>query len=143
MTSVLASYRQIPARNKFFVVVVAGGGSQSANPSDWQAFMDSSSNGIPTSLDRVVTDAQLSPYVDLLVLSQNSLLKDLGREIHIYDDALADATLTSNWTKLAIFRNVQLQNGATSEGASGDDADSFWVKVWSADGTGVIVARTG
>ena len=64
-----------------------------------------------------------------------ALLKDLGRQIVVYSDSLPGSLHT------AVYRQVLLVDGATSEGV-GSQAP-FYVKVFSAAGTGVGVVRTG
>lgn len=64
----------------------------------------------------------------------------MGREIVI---------VNADCRRVALFREVQRVSGATTEGVGGlvDPADGaygcFFVKVWSADGQGVYVVRTG
>lgn len=66
-------------------------------------------------------------------VSAGTLYKDLGREIYVYDD---------NSSRVAVFRQVQLVSGPATEGVPIPD-DILYVKTWSADGAGVVVARTG
>ena len=63
------------------------------------------------------------------------LLKDLGRFVITYDPA------TSAY--IAKYRAVQVVAGADTEGVPADYPIALYVKVWSADGAGVKVVRTG
>jgi hypothetical protein len=67
-------------------------------------------------------------------IPQYALLKDTGREIVVYDAATGLHTYK--------FRQVQIVNGANTEGV-GADAGPY-VQVWAANGSaGVTVVRTG
>lgn len=68
--------------------------------------------------------------------SIGTLFKDLGRQLLVVDAA---------GTHLALFRQVQLVNGADTEGVGGvpPSWNCLFVKVWSAAGTNVCVVRTG
>lgn len=71
-----------------------------------------------------------------------ALLLDLGREVVIYDGAFSATGVTSPFYKRAIYRQVSLATAGTGfEGAPGQAAATYWVKVWSASGTAVIVTR--
>lgn len=68
-----------------------------------------------------------------------ALLKDLGRSVTLTD---------STGKHVALYHQVQRVNGIASEGVGpAGSADGpygcFFVKVWSADGEGVYVARVG
>jgi hypothetical protein len=62
----------------------------------------------------------------------------MGRQITIYDDTTS--------AHVAIYREVQVVNGADTEGVGGSSpawGSNYFVKVWSANGLGVAVVRTG
>jgi hypothetical protein len=60
----------------------------------------------------------------------------------IYSNQASISGVTSPYYKLAIYREVALATaGAGYEGAPGQTATTYWVKVWSASGVGVIVTR--
>jgi len=65
------------------------------------------------------------------------LLKDLGREIVVYYNNAASGTITSPYSKIAIWREVALIYSSGTLGTTG------WIKVWSATNTAVApVARS-
>ncbi len=76
-------------------------------------------------------DAVTTSGVDI----SGKLLKDLGRFVITYD---ADTS-----AYIAKYRAVQVVDGPDSEGVPEDYATALYVKVWSADGAGVRVVRTG
>lgn len=75
--------------------------------------------------------------------ASGQLYKDLGREVVVFD------TLAAGAMKLAVYRQVQLVAGVSSEGVPVGDvapttqADAVYVKVWDARGIEVGVVRTG
>jgi hypothetical protein len=75
------------------------------------------------------------------IASTGNLLKDLGRMITVYDDGISGNPHT------AIYRQVQVVNGIATGGVGGtrpNGYNSYWIKVWSADGMDMAkVARTG
>lgn len=81
------------------------------------------------------TDYDSAAY-DLL---SGQLYKDMGRQLIILEPA--------GTQHLALYRQVQLVNGPTTEGVSGDATNGYntniYIKTWSADGAGVFVTRTG
>jgi len=78
-----------------------------------------------------------------VTLGSGRLLKDLGRQITIVD---SDNNLTTS-----VYRQIQLVDGAATEGVGGNPDlgttaavyGCSYVKVYSADGSGVKVYRTG
>ncbi len=65
-----------------------------------------------------------------------ALFRDLGREIVVVDDENDVGSLHRD-----VFRECARMNGPTTEGIGADV--SIWVKVFSARGDYVAVARTG
>ena len=127
MTSAIKKWGQIDSRIKYFM-----------------AFGDVSGYTLDVSLtDLIPESAEVSSFTPVVspIVSTGKLLKDLGRMITVYDDGVVGNPHT------AIYRQVQIVAGPTTEGVSGTPANgyrSYWIKVWSASGTGVApVARTG
>jgi hypothetical protein len=126
MSSALKKWGQIDSRIKFFI-----------------ATGDVTGYTLTIALTDHVTDASENAVFTsaTTIVGAGKLLKDLGRMITVY----ADATTGNPHT--AIYRQVQEVNGALSGGVGGSGANgfkSYWIKVWSASGTGnAPVARTG
>lgn len=135
MSSVLRSHDLIPPQIRFFLA------TESYDPPEPTGFIDPGDsaitfpNGYPGTI--VVEESMTVNYV---AFSQGALLRDLGRTVVVVDSANRH---------IALYREVQRVNGASTEGVGGpvDPLDSaygcFFVKVWSADGQGVYVVRTG
>lgn len=77
-----------------------------------------------------------SPDSDYSVNS-GTLLKDMGKFVVVADSTTGLHT--------ALYRKVQKVDGAEAEGVPNDfnTTGQFYVKVWSANGSGVTVVRTG
>jgi hypothetical protein len=139
MSSVTSSFAQIAGRTKFLLAT-----------SDLSGY-------VVDGLHSTVAVSQNVPQGYLVAASKvavlgTSLLKDLGRQIVLYDDARYS-------NHIATFRQVQLVKGSTTEGVAGGapgspdlagpgSADSYfntcYVCVYSNDPTyPVKVARTG
>ena len=134
MSSNLRHYSQIDPRTKYFLTISAGKAwTYTGTPGD--------SVGLITNF----------VYADISSYAANILLKDMGRSIVAYDQ------LGSGAVQQAIFRQVQVVSGLTTEGVSDTAYTSngwgtFWIPVWVA-GAGVFggyvpvtlanVARTG
>lgn len=135
MSSIIRRIPQTPARVKYFLATQDYEAPPSpgyVDPGDSTlVFID----GYPGFI--VEEESVSANYVSFLA---GDLLKDLGREV---------VTVNSSGQRTARYREVQRVNGPTSEGV-GDKVDPldgdygcFFVKVWSADGDGVYVVRTG
>lgn len=122
MTSVLSSYRQIDARVKFFYDL----GAIIYNFTD------------PTSRVQVESAAGSEVPAGTVAMPSvtSSLLKDLGREVHVFNKTGSGAV------KVAIWRQVQPQNGVATEGVPVGNV-VYWVKTWSAALADVQVVRVG
>lgn len=140
MSSLLRLYSQIPVREKF--LLVAGTPVTSGVPSAVSGFTLTAGEHI--NLSSISTNADIavaSGYTIYQGLVAGDLYKDMGRQITIFDPA------THN--HLAVFRQVQAVKGADTEGVDveGTVPESYYaniyLKVWSADGAGVVVVRTG
>jgi hypothetical protein len=119
MTSVLRSHAQIPVRNRYFTVI-----------DDISGYTATTTTG-----GVLITPTQfLNNYNATVNVASGALLKDLGRSITIYSP-------TTN-LHTEVYRWVQRVNGANTEGVGGA-YNTFYINTWSADGTGVGVARTG
>jgi hypothetical protein len=133
--SALRAPSQIGPRIKYLLTIAAYDPPEpegDIDPGDSALTFD---NGYPGAV--VVEGSVVANYVDF---AAGELLKDLGRQITLVDSA---------GKHLALYREVQRVNGASTEGVGGlvDPADgpygTFFVEVWSADGQGVKVVRVG
>ena len=140
MSSVLRSFSQIPVRAKYLLAMMAG-----ATPSPSTAISEASAfTLVPGSFINMSSVATEADIVDLspVVITDISggLFKDLGRQVTVYDPA--------THKHLAVFRQVQRVAGSGSEGVglSGLVPETYlaniYMKVWAADGNGVVVMRT-
>jgi hypothetical protein len=144
MSSVIRKFSQIPVRTKYLLVV--GDAVTTGTVSEVSAFTVAPGSFNPLlgtyRLTSTATEAEVegAPEYEAVDLSGGALYKDLGRQITIYDDAAG-----SYGRHLAVFRQVQKVEGAETEGVcdSANYCANIFVKVWSADGTGVVVVRTG
>jgi hypothetical protein len=136
MSSTLRTVAQIPPRIKYLVAVAAGAdGSDNILDDSCVAFTCSEgafleSSVIPDNSPAIAAAGALGRGFGV-----GDLFKDLGRQLVIYDSR----------TKLhrVIYREVQVVNGPGAEGVGADGATPYFVRVWSATGAGVRVARTG
>jgi hypothetical protein len=120
MSSTTSSYAQIAGRVKFLLATA-----------DISGFVVDGLNTVDT-VDPTPT----------FNIAAASLLKDLGRQIVVVDSVTGAHEKT--------YRQVQVMNGATTEGVSGSAPagngsyyNTGYVLVASAAGTGVRVVRTG
>jgi hypothetical protein len=136
MSSTLRSYAQIPARAKYFLWNV---GDQETDQDVPVTSIFTLPVGAYADLTSMATAAAVNAVAETDPSLPQGLLKDMGRQITIYDP---DTKL-----HLAVYREVQLVDGVASEGVSGSAANgwnsTYFVKVWDAAGAGVNVARTG
>lgn len=134
---------QIPAQVKYLLVVLGpdtGSNIDLMNPTaaDCYAFSCNEGTFSGSHLSSQTANTELSaPGTNAagIDLEQGTLYKDLGRQIVIYDP---DTHL-----RLAIFREVQEVDGPLSEGVPDNYPTARFIKVWSASGAGVYVARQG
>ena len=146
MSSNLRAFAQIPSTSRYLEVVrsVTLGGI--TVPSDMAAFLINDMTDLARAGDIVVDGASASQItghgVNISVVNQDlsgsvgTLYKDLGRQILIVD---------SSRRHVALFRQVQLVDGVGAEGVAPANpwGSNIFMKVWAADGTNVVVARTG
>jgi hypothetical protein len=137
MSSTLRAYAQIPTRAKYFLW---GAGDQEINEDVPITSIFRIDPGAYADLTSMATAAAVNdaPGWNSDFTPAQAVLKDMGRQITIYD--------ASTGAHLAVYREVQVVDGIGSEGvgASGPAWQSnIFVKVWSADGNGVNVVRTG
>jgi hypothetical protein len=135
MASVLRRHDMIMPQVRYFLTTdayVAPGSPGVADVGDSTlVFID----GYPGSI--IEEGSVVANYVSF---DANVLLKDLGRSVTITN---------ADGAHIARYRQVQRVNGPTTEGVGPtvDPYDGpygcFYVKVWAADGQGVLVARTG
>lgn len=135
MASALRSYAQIPARVKYFLWGLGDEVTDEPVPTTSIFILPV---GAYAELTSMATAAEVGNVANTDITPEQSLLKDMGRQITIYDPA--------NNLHLAIYREVQVVNGAGSEGVGGSNPEwqsNYFVKVWDAAGAGVNVVRTG
>lgn len=136
MSSTLRNFSQIPVRTKYFLTVSAfTQGQVTANPPNYDDPAIYFVNGYPGPI--INENDMLS--VTYPLFGTGKLLKDLGRQVTIVNDAGAH---------VAVYCEVQRVNGAGTEGVGPQVTPdgpygTFFIKVWSADGSNVLVARTG
>ena len=129
----LRAYSQIPARAKYLLAVddgdlsenLLGNSGFTLEPGDYMSV---------TSVANVakITGVGATSYQ----IAQGDLYKDLGRQITVVD---------TDSKHLAVYRQVQKVDGIDTEGVctAADRCANIFVKVWAADGAGVVVVRTG
>jgi hypothetical protein len=136
MSSTLRKFSQIPVRDKYLLAIADYDPVGTPVPSATSAFTLAPGAHINVTSIAMDLDVQdVGSYAPASV-SATELYKDLGRQIVIFD---------ANHNHVAVFRQVQLVSGVGTEGVCplSDRCANIYVKVWSADGTGVVVARTG
>ena len=126
MSSILNSFDQVPSRIRYFLTTATT-----------QTFQGSGASGKATIAKSLITYAD---YVGAIAApgsaTSGTLLRDTGKECVVVD----------NTTKMHLYklRLVQPVNGATTEGVPvAYSTASYYVRVWSSDGSGVTVARLG
>lgn len=135
MSSVLASYRQKAQKGKYLLTTAATVNYTPTNIPTTVAISTSNT------LENMV-EASGAPVTANSTIASGTLLLDLGREAVIFSSQASITGVTSPFYKLAIYRETALATaGAGYEGAPGLTATTYWVKVWSASGTGVTVNR--
>ena len=148
MSSVTKSFSQIPVQTKFLTCFKDISGAETAGAGvgadGYAAFTLTSGEFL--NITSIATQADVEAAAGFAVrggganvnqLTAGELFKDMGRQITVLD--------TDDATHLALYRQVQLVSGATTEGVA-DDADysaNIYVRVWAADGQNVRVARLG
>lgn len=134
----LRTYSQIPVRAKYLLAVTdaSGGDTDDIIGSNVKAFATNPGEYAFIGAISTIEDISAAAGVAVYDISAGDMFKDLGRQTTVYGDDHAH---------LAVFRQVQKVEGANTEGvcASTNYCANIFVKVWSADGNGVVVARTG
>jgi len=136
MSSAIAKIAQKASRTKYLLVVE----SKEKEGFGYDAAVTlPSSLAIPHTLfTKTDFDALGSQGGDGYSLVQGELYKDLGRELVVYYDDVIGSPHRN------VYRECQLMNGPATEGIDGVDADvRVFIKVFSAKGYGIYVARTG
>ena len=138
MSSALRAPSQIGAREKFLIGVRAFDSSGGVAPENATtagfsvtASATVGNGGIYTSAEVQALAGYSSNIPNIAV--GTSLFRDLGKELVVID---------ANEKHLARFRLAAPVSNAFAEGLPTTPAN-VWLKVWSAAGTGVAVARTG
>jgi hypothetical protein len=140
MSSVGSSFAQKSGRTTFFLGLAdVSGGTVSASA----AFSLATTTVLPKS---TVSQDQLNLGTGaggigatIATVLNNTLYKDLGREIVVFDDDIAGHPVTE------VFRQVYVVNGRDTGGVPSPltATNLLFVKVFSSVGSGVHVARTG
>lgn len=144
MSSILRKYSQIPPRVKYLSVASAATAVDAGATNLVSGF--SLAPGEHIELSSIATNADVAVAAGYAVIAagdyvDGALYKDMGRQITIYDPV--------DHKHLAVFRQVQMVDGVGTEGVGveGVNPESYYanlyLKVWSADGMGVVVVRTG
>jgi hypothetical protein len=135
----LRTYSQIPVRAKYLLAVTdaSGGNTTDIISSNVKAFTTAPGEYAYINAISTIEDISAAAGVAVYDISAGDMFKDLGRQTTVYDDA--------DHKHLAVYRQVQKVEGADTEGvcAAADRCATIYVKVWSADGNGVVVVRTG
>jgi hypothetical protein len=141
MSSAISKQAQKSGRTKFLLAVTARTNDDTGSNITWNsAIQFDSTVTIPQS---IITRSELialstAGNVEGVTLTLGSLYKDLGRELVVYDDTVVGSPHRN------VFRECLLMNGASTEGADGTTANAtIFIKVFSAYGSNVDVARTG
>jgi hypothetical protein len=139
MSSVTSSFAQKSGRSKFLIGIREGYVGESENT--WQSALIINDPVPESVIPRSVFNAL---DVSAVQISVGDLFLDLGDQIVVYDDENNTGSLHRN-----VFRKCMRVSGQTSEGvpsfvdgAVSDDV-RIYVKVFSAYGNYVAVARTG
>jgi hypothetical protein len=138
MTSVLRSPSQIGVRDKYLVAFadLSGGGEAGVGADGVAAFtLAAGTFSTVTSIALEATVTGASGYAEYPITT-GTLFRDMGRSITVR---------AADGDHLALYRNVQLVSGSTTEGVPSDAAYSanIYVRVWAADGANIVVARLG
>jgi hypothetical protein len=120
MTSVLKSYGQIDPDVKYMIALSGAIGYE----------FDSRADALTQ-----MTDAEFSDATTTTSDVSGAYLKDMGHSIVTYASA-------SSPLHTAVYRAIQIVDGSETEGVP-STYRVIYVKVWSADGQGVKVIRTG
>jgi hypothetical protein len=153
MSSTLRKFSKIPVRTKYLLGIsngAAGSGSNGDLFGTFGASVIRVTNGTFASIGPVATTADISAAIVATGATAaaaltgpalvSKLFKDLGRSITVYDSSLPGDLHT------ATYRECQLVSGADTEGVPEDSPSygaNYYVRVWSAIGANVAVARTG
>ena len=134
------AFAQVPERTKFFKCIESTGLDYVTDAS-MNVFLDNivsaggsvegTINVVAKSVSTVI-DPVPAPVTDVTLAG--AVVRDLGRQISVYATNGGGAHLH------LVYRQVQLQNSATTEGVSGAAGvwGSHWVLTWSADGADII-----
>jgi hypothetical protein len=136
MSSVTRSFAQIPPTVKYFLVTNTIAGGSVPVTGGFELI-----TGSYADIGAMISDADFAALISAGTINITAaptdlavgiLLKDMGRQVTIYDDVAGSP-------HLAVYREVQIV-GTT---ASPDWNSRFFVKVWAVDGANVDVVRTG
>ena len=137
MSSALRAPSQIGAREKFLIGVRAFDSSGGLTVIDVSCCGFSATASATVGNAGVYTSAEVSAFAgfstNIPTIAAGTLFRDLGKEIVV---------IGTDEKYLVRLRLVAPVSNAFAEGLPTTPAN-VWLKVWSADGTGVAVARTG
>jgi len=137
MSSVTSSYAQKSGRSKFLIGV---NDSTDSGQHTWLSALTFNSP-LPTIPQSVIGRTAFNALnATAYSFSTGALFQDLGREIVVYEDRTTEGP-GSQYLHRDVFRECMRVENATTEGNDGNV--SIWVKVFSAQGNYVAVARTG
>jgi hypothetical protein len=141
MSSVLKKFSQIPVRVKYLIGLGAAAAEKTGvGANGVSAFSLAPGEHINVESLALAADVtSAASYSGSVAVGAGKLFKDMGRQITVLD--------TDDATHLALYRQVQIVDGPTTEGVGGDESNGFnaniYLRVWAADGLNVVVARTG
>jgi hypothetical protein len=139
MTSVLRSPSQIGVRVKYLIAFkdLSGGGESGVGADGVAAFtLPAGSFSDVTSIALAADVSGAADYAEYAVTA-GTLFRDMGRSITVVD---------ADGNHIALYRNVQLVSGSTTEGVDPTNSAysaNIYVRVWADDGDNIAVARLG
>lgn len=131
--SVRRTYSQIQPRSPYLIVI------SDSYPDGAITYADKPYFGVISSaapFSNLEDYSQASPESENVVVPRGTIFKDLGRSFTLYEAG----------EQVLIYRECQYVNGPTVEGVSENApfySGTYLVRIWSADGYGVPVARLG
>jgi hypothetical protein len=151
MSSTLRKFSQIPVRTKYLLLVspsvepesdISNGDLFGTGGVSIVRVTGTSIRGIgPTATVDQITMYATEYGADMIAYATEAgtLFKDMGRQLTVYDSTI-DGDL-----HVATYRECQSVAGSASEGVIENTlyGANYWIRVWAADGSNVVVARTG
>ena len=138
MTSVLRSPSQIGVRVKYLIAFkdLSGGGEAGVGADGVAAFTLTSGTFLDVTSVALAADVTGAAGYAEYAVTAGTIFRDMGRSITVRD---------TDGSHIALYRNVQLVSGSTTEGVPSNAAygANIYVRVWADDGSNVVVARLG